>query len=122
MSQVYASLWKATSGLSKFLIGSCYFLSAGLTTIAIALAILGTVLLRGRDLDGGNPDEKVFRPTYRMTEKLFLTRWYAPPVMGYMPADERDSSVNYTGGEKELSSGKKEDSVAKESCSEDDKY
>ena len=87
MSQAYASLWKATSGLGEYLVGSCYFLSAALTVIATGLAIVGAVLLRGRDLGDGDPNEKVFRPTYRLTEQSFLTRWYAPPMLG---VDRRD--------------------------------
>jgi hypothetical protein len=125
MSQAYASLWKATSGLSQFLIGSCYFLSAALTAIGIGLAIVGAFLLRGRDLDNGSRKETEFRPTYRLTEKSYLTRWYAPPIMGpaaATAADERDSGVNTTEGEKELHLETIKDSESKESCDVVEKY
>jgi hypothetical protein len=117
MSQAYASLWKATSGLSQFLIGSCYFLSAAFTAIGIGLATAGAFLLRGRDLNNGSRKEIEFRPTYRMTDKSSLSRWYAPP-----PADERDSGVNTTDGEKELHLETNKDSESKESYEAVEKY
>jgi hypothetical protein len=84
-AQAYASLWEATSELGPYLVGSCYFLSAGLTLIAGGLSIVGAVLLRGRDLGDIGPEAeagRAYRPTYRLTEKEFLARWYVPPMMG----------------------------------------
>ncbi len=100
MSQAYASLWKATSGLGPYLVGSCYFLSAGLTLVAGGLSVVGAVMLRGRDLgDAGAGEGRIVRPTYRMTtETEFLARWYVPPLGGRPAANDQWEGAS--GGDK----------------------
>ena len=49
LSQVYTSLWRATSGLGHPLIGSCFFLSSVFSTAALLLSCVGMIRLRGRD-------------------------------------------------------------------------
>jgi hypothetical protein len=100
MSQAYASLWKATSGLGPYLVGSCYFLSAGLTLVAGCLSVVGAVMLRGRDLgDAGAGEGRIVRPTYRMTsEKEFLARWYVPPLGGRPAANDQWEGTSGAGG------------------------
>jgi hypothetical protein len=101
MSQAYASLWKATSGLGPYLVGSCYFLSAGLTLVAGGLSVVGAVMLRGRDLgDVAGAEGRVVRPTYRMTsEKEFLARWYVPPLGGRPAANDQWDGASCGGGD-----------------------
>jgi hypothetical protein len=102
MSQAYASLWKATSGLGPYLVGSCYFLSAGLTLVAGGLSVVGAVMLRGRDLGdaAGAGEGRIVRPTYRVTtEKEFLARWYVPPLGGRPAANDQWDGASCGGGD-----------------------
>ena len=54
MTQIYASLWKATStvpGIGETVwVGSCFFLSAILTCIALFLSVLAWCKLGGKDI------------------------------------------------------------------------
>ncbi len=100
MSQAYASLWKATSGLGPYLVGSCYFLSAGLTLVAGGLSVIGAVMLRGRDLGDAGAEGRIVRPTYRLTEKEFLARWYVPPLGGRPAANDQWDGASCGGGDR----------------------
>ena len=68
MTQVYASLWKATGavpGLGEtWWVGACFFLSAILTTAALLLSVIGWWRLGGRDISDLDREEDI-RPRYR---------------------------------------------------------
>ena len=49
MSQLYASIWKATSDLGHPLVGTCFFISTGLSLIAFFLSCVGMFRLKGKD-------------------------------------------------------------------------
>ncbi len=119
MSQAYASLWKATSGLGPYLVGSCYFLSAGLTLVAGGLSVVGAVMLRGRDLGDAGAEGRIVRPTYRLTEKEFLARWYVPP-MGGRPAakDDQWEGASGSGGRDHTDSVEKGETKERETVEE----
>jgi hypothetical protein len=69
MTQVYASLWAATStvpGIGEtYWVGSCFFLSAILTTSALALSLMGWCHLGGKDISELDKAEPA-QPSYRM--------------------------------------------------------
>jgi len=70
MTQAYASLWKATSAVpgigETYWVGSCFFVSAILTTIAFTLSIIGWCRLGGKDIS--DLDKKPMpQPSYRQT-------------------------------------------------------
>ena len=49
LSQLYTTLWKETSDLGAPWVGACFFLSAGLSLIAVFLSCVGMFSLKGRD-------------------------------------------------------------------------
>jgi len=49
LSQLYTSIWKATSDLGAPLVGTCFFVSTGLSLIALFLSCVGMCKLRGKD-------------------------------------------------------------------------
>merc|ERR1719239_1070898 len=70
MTQAYASLWKATSAVpgigETYWVGTCFFVSAILTTIALTLSIIGWCRLGGKDIS--DLDKKPMpQPSYRQT-------------------------------------------------------
>ena len=73
MTQVYASLWKATStvpgiGETQW-VGSCFFLSAILTTIALLLSVIAWFRLGGKDITELGREEPT-RATFRQNTNL----------------------------------------------------
>jgi len=72
MSQVYASLWMATSAVpgvgETVWVGSCFFLSAILTTVALALSIIGWCRLGGKDISALDKTPQA-QPSYRTTKE-----------------------------------------------------
>merc|ERR1711892_1050079 len=48
-SQLYTSIWKATSDKGAPLVGTCFFLSGALSVFALVLSCVGMVRLKGRD-------------------------------------------------------------------------
>jgi len=75
MSQVYASIWDATQDLGSPLVGTVFYLSGTLTTVALLVSILSLLRLNGKaiaDLDDTplkNP--KYSRPAPRMPDMSF---------------------------------------------------
>ena len=64
MSQAYASLWDATQDLGSPWVGTVFYLSGTLTTLAMVVSILSLLRLNGKaisDLD----DTPIRRPKYR---------------------------------------------------------
>ena len=116
--QAYASLWKATSGLGEYLVGSCYFLSAALTLLPAGLSIWGIVLLRGGHFGEENPQDRIYRPTYRRTEEVFRGRSYASPMAfdqwdGAGVSEEGEIAATEAFGESDHLSDKTKDDVDK---------
>ena len=50
MSQAYASLWKATSELGAPMVGTVYFVSAAIITIALTISIFSLFSLKGHSI------------------------------------------------------------------------
>ena len=70
MSQVYASLWAATSDLEFPWVGTVYIVSAVIVLIAMAFSLYALYCLKGQtieDLDGN----MIFKPTYRWLIKFY---------------------------------------------------
>jgi len=75
MTQIYASLWKATStvpGIGETVwVGSCFFISAILTTVALALSLVAWCKLGGKDINQLDEEEKEApRESFKQHSKL----------------------------------------------------
>ena len=78
MSQLYTTLWKTTSDLGSPLVGSCFFLSAGLSLLGVVLGFVGMASLKGKDtadLDGDKVKQEKYIPsvTARLDETTIMT-------------------------------------------------
>jgi len=71
MTQIYASLWKVTGavpGLGETLwVGTTFFVSAGLTTIALILSMIGWCRLGGKDISELDAPD-IVKPKYTKNE------------------------------------------------------
>ena len=70
MSQVYASLWKATGELGIPWVGTVFFMSAFLTSIAWIMSVVSLLSLKGTSV-GALEDQPAIIPSYRLSYKFF---------------------------------------------------
>jgi len=69
IEQAYATVWKATGDLGDPWIGTCYFISACLTSVGLVLSIIAVCRLKGKNISDLDSTKEI-KPSYRKREEL----------------------------------------------------
>ena len=74
MTQIYASLWKATSAVpgigETYWVGSCFFLSAIITGFALLLSIIAWIRLGGKDITELDGKQEVPEASFKQNSAM----------------------------------------------------